>query len=120
MNFLAFLAEYWDSVLVVLAFLAFVLFLIKRGETAKLEQILFFLVTQAEKDLGAGTGQLKYATVADWVYQRIPVILQFLFTASDIRKLIEDALATAKEKWSKNGNFLESGEQHPPDQPATE
>ena len=48
MNVLTFLAKNWDSVLVVVAFLAVVVVLIKRGETKILKQILFNLVTQAE------------------------------------------------------------------------
>ena len=75
MNVLTFLAKNWDSVLVVVAFLALVVVLIKRGETKILKQILFNLVTQAEKQFGSGTGSLKYAAVADWIYQRIPAAL---------------------------------------------
>ena len=52
MNVLTFLAKNWDSVLVVVAFLAVVVVLIKRGETKILKQILFNLVTQAEKQFG--------------------------------------------------------------------
>ena len=84
MNVLTFLAKNWDSVLVVVAFLAAVVVLIKRGETKILKQILFNLVTQAEKQFGSGTGSLKYAAVADWIYQRIPAVLKLLFTSSDI------------------------------------
>lgn len=49
MNVLTFLAKNWDSVLVIVAFLALVVVLIKRGETKILKQILFNLVTQAGK-----------------------------------------------------------------------
>ena len=95
MNVLTFLAKNWDSVLVVVAFLAVVVVLIKRGETKILKQILFNLVTQAEKQFGSGTGSLKYAAVADWIYQRIPAVLKLLFTSSDIEKMIEAALEEA-------------------------
>ena len=97
MNVLTFLAKNWDSVLVVVAFLALVVVLIKRGETKILKQILFNLVTQAEKQFGSGTGSLKYAAVADWIYQRIPAVLKLLFTSSDIEKMIEAALEEAKK-----------------------
>lgn len=105
MNVLAFLAANWDSVLVVVAFLAVVVVLIKRGETKILKQILFNLVTQAEKQFGSGTGSLKYATVADWIYQRIPAVLKLLFTSSDIEKMIEAALEEAKKAWGANENL---------------
>ena len=105
MNVLAFLAANWDSVLVVVAFLAVVVVLIKRGETKILKQILFHIVTQAEKQFGSGTGSLKYAAVADWIYQRIPAVLKLLFTSSDIEKMIEAALEEAKKAWGANENL---------------
>lgn len=105
MNVLTFLAKNWDSVLVVVAFLAVVVVLIKRGETKILKQILFNLVTQAEKQFGSGTGSLKYAAVADWIYQRIPTVLKLLFTSSDIEKMIEAALEEAKKAWGANENL---------------
>lgn len=105
MNVLAFLTANWDSVLVVVAFLALVVVLIKRGETKILKQILFNLVTQAEKQFGSGTGSLKYAAVADWIYQRIPAVLKLLFTSSDIEKMIEAALEEAKKAWGANENL---------------
>ena len=105
MNILTFLAKNWDSVLVVIAFLALVVALIKRGETKILKQILFNLVTQAEKQFGSGTGSLKYAAVADWIYQRIPAVLKLLFTSSDIEKMIEAALEEAKKAWGANENL---------------
>lgn len=105
MNVLTFLAKNWDSVLVIVAFLAVVVVLIKRGETKILKQILFNLVTQAEKQFGSGTGSLKYAAVADWIYQRIPAVLKLLFTSSDIDKMIEAALEEAKKAWGANENL---------------
>lgn len=105
MNVLTFLAKNWDSVLVIVAFLVVVVVLIKRGETKILKQILFNLVTQAEKQFGSGTGSLKYAAVADWIYQRIPAVLKLLFTSSDIEKMIEAALEEAKKAWGANENL---------------
>ena len=105
MNVLTFLAKNWDSVLVIVAFLAVVVVLIKRGETKILKQILFNLVTQAEKQFGSGTGSLKYAAVADWIYQRIPAVLKLLVTSSDIEKMIEAALEEAKKAWGANENL---------------
>ena len=105
MNVLTFLAKNWDSVLVVVAFLAVVVVLIKRGETKILKQILFNLVTQAEKQFGSGTGSLKYAAVADWIYQRIPAVLKLLFTEKDIADMIEAVLEEAKKAWGANENL---------------
>ena len=105
MKIIAFLLANWDSVLVVLAFLALIVVLIKRGETAVLKKILFSLVTKAEKEFGGGTGKLKLAAVSDWIYQRIPAVLKLLFSEKDIEKLIESALEEAKKAWGTNGNL---------------
>lgn len=107
MNIIQFLAANWDSVLVVLTFLVLVVVLIKRGETKVLKKILFNLVTQAEKQFGNGTGELKFAAVADWIYQRIPAVLKLLFTSEDIAKMIEEVLAEAKKAWGENENIRE-------------
>lgn len=105
MNIINFLLQNWDSVLVVVAFIAFLIVLIKRGETKVLKQILFNLVTQAEKQFGTGTGELKFAAVADWIYQRIPAVLRLLFTEKDIANMIEAVLEEAKKSWGKNDNI---------------
>ena len=105
MNILEFLLANWDSVLVVLTFLAVIVVLIRRGETKVLKNILFSLVTQAEKQFGGGTGSLKFAAVSDWIYQRIPAVLKLLFTSSDIEKMIEAALEEAKKAWGANENL---------------
>ncbi len=105
MKIIAFLAANWDSVLVVLTFLALIVVLIKRGETLVLNKILFSLVTKAEKIFGGGTGKLKLAAVSDWIYQRIPAVLKLLFSQRDIESMIENALAEAKRAWGTNGNL---------------
>lgn len=105
MSIIQFLAANWDSVLVVLAFLVLVVVLIKRGETKVLKKILFNLVTQAEKQFGSGTGELKFAAVADWIYQRIPAVMKLLFTEQDIADMIEAVLEEAKKAWGTNENI---------------
>lgn len=105
MNIINFLLANWDSALVVVGFVVVVVVLIKRGETKILKQILFNLVTQAEKQFGTGTGELKFAAVADWIYQRIPAVLKLLFTEADIAKMIEAVLEEAKKAWGKNDNI---------------
>lgn len=123
MAILNFLVANWDSVLVVIGFIVLVVVLIKRGETKILNNILYRLVTQAEREFGAGTGELKYAAVSDWIYERMPAILKFLFTSKDIDKMIEAALEAAKEKWEKNENlklYINREEPTPPKEPAKE
>ena len=105
MNIIQFLFANWDSVLVVLAFLALIVVLVKRGETKVLNKVLFSLVTQAEKRFGGGTGKLKLAAVSDWIYQRIPAVLKLLFSEKDIESMIETALEEAKKAWGNNENI---------------
>ncbi|KAF5056732.1 hypothetical protein DSECCO2_364270 [anaerobic digester metagenome] len=105
MKLINLLVANWDSVVVVVAFVAFLVVLIKRGQTKIMKQVLFNLVTQAEKQFGSGTGDLKYAAVSDWIYQRIPAILRLLFTEKDIAIMIEAVLQEAKKAWGKNDNI---------------
>lgn len=108
MNVMQFLATNWDSVLVVIAFIVICLVLLKRGEIATLNKILFALVTQAEKEFGGETGRLKLSTVVDMLYQRIPAILKFLFTEKELIKMVEDALTAAKKQWASNPKLLDN------------
>lgn len=70
-----------------------------------MKKILFNLVTQAEKQFGSGTGELKFAAVADWIYQRIPAVMKLLFTEQDIADMIEAVLEEAKKAWGANDNL---------------
>ena len=107
MNIINFIINEWDSSLIV-AFIIFLIgFMTKRGEKSKLKSILFELVTKAEQEYGGGTGELKYSVVVDWLYQRIPTVLKFLFTPKDISKMIESVLEYAKTKWKDNENIHE-------------
>lgn len=99
------MAANWDSVLVVLTFLVLVVVLIKHGQTKILKKILFNLVTQAEKQFGGGTGSMKFAAVADWIYQRIPAVMKLLLTEQDIADMIEAVLEEAKKAWGANDNL---------------
>lgn len=82
----------WDSVLVILIVLIGILFLIKRNQIQKVNEILFYLVTEAEAQFGGGTGALKYAAVVTWLYDRLPAIIRILFTAKQIDDMIEKAV----------------------------
>lgn len=77
-----------------------------------LQQVIFGWVTDAEKDLGGGTGKLKASKVAAMIYQYIPDELKPLFTPQEIQDMIDTALVAAKEYWEKNGKakeYIESG-----------
>lgn len=97
-----FLAQYWDSILVVVLFIVACIILVRKGSAGYVKQMLFYLVTQAEAEFGSGTGDLKYAAVTTWLYERIPVIVKLFFTAKQIDALIEAAVEQMKEYLKKN------------------
>jgi alpha/beta superfamily hydrolase len=96
-----------DNIVACLLIVAIVIVLIKKGETKVLKEILFGLITKAEGEFGSGTGKLKYATVVDWLYERIPTILKPLFSSKELESLIETALTEAKDKWAKNPKLVQ-------------
>jgi hypothetical protein len=102
MDIISFLAANWDSVLVVVAVVAGVIVLYRRGEIAIIENLLFTLVIKAEKEFGGGTGELKRATVLDWVYERLPKIVTLFISHKMIEGFLEAALEYAKKKWANN------------------
>lgn len=102
MNVINFFTNNWDTVLFIIAVIVILILSIKKGETTILKQIVFSLVTKAEQEFGSGLGVLKYAAVADMLYQRIPNLLKILYTSKDIEKMIESTLTEAKAKWEKS------------------
>lgn len=67
MDIIKFLIINWDSVLLVLAFVAVLIFLYRHGRIEVVKKILFSLVSRAEKEFRAGTGELKKAAVIEWI-----------------------------------------------------
>lgn len=102
MDILNFIIANWDSVLLTFAFAAFLLILYKRGRVEIVKKILFALVSQAEKEFGGGTGELKKSVVLQWVYEKLPKIVTCIFSQKEIENLIESVLEYAKTKWAAN------------------
>lgn len=88
---------------VVLIFLMIMLYV--RGEKKLLNYILYVGITEAEKQYGGKTGQLKKAAVITKIYSVLPVILKFILTEKRISQLIENALIYAKTKWAENAGI---------------
>ena len=79
-----------------------------------LQQLILGWVTDAEHDLGGGTGKLKASKVAALIYQYIPDDLKPLFTPQEIQDMIDTVLDDAKKYWEKNEKareYIESGAQ---------
>jgi hypothetical protein len=98
----------WDSVLIVLAVLAFIALLALRKQWGLLDRILFSFVTWAEREYGSGTGALKLAAVLEKVYPHVPAIIRIFVPVSVLEKMIDKALADAKERWESNPKLIES------------
>lgn len=106
MKILEFLTVNWDSVAVVVVAIAFIVFLVVKKQWTVLDQILFALVTWAEREYGGGTGNLKLAAVIEKVYPNVPAIIRLFISVTTLEKLIEKALEEAKLHWEKNPALL--------------
>lgn len=105
MDLIKVLIENIDNIALVIGLIISTGLLIKKGETKKLKEILFSLITEVEQKYGKKTGALKYAEVANLIYSKIPPFMQLLFTEKDIRNMIEAVLAEAKKKWEANSSL---------------
>lgn len=93
---LEFLKVYWLDILIVLLFIGALIFLYKKGKMDLIRKIILALVIQAEKSLGAGTGELKYAMVVERAYNVLPVAVKWLITKRELDELIEEAVVYLK------------------------
>lgn len=89
------------SIIVVVIAIIGLLVLYKLGKKDTVKKIVLALVVQAEKNLGSGTGELKYAMVIDAIYNKLPFILRFLFNKKELDAFIEEAVSKMKELLSK-------------------
>ena len=65
-------------------------------------EILFYLVTEAEKEFGGGTGQLKYSAVFTWLYEKLPTLAKIILPKRVVSGLIEAAVSKMKEYLESN------------------
>lgn len=89
------------SIIVAVLVLIALAVLYKLGKKDTVKKIILALVVQAEKALGSGTGELKYAMVLDAIYSKLPYILRFLFTKKELDTFIEEAVRKLKDILSK-------------------
>jgi hypothetical protein len=62
------------------------------------------LVAEAEKQIGAGNGNLKFAQVEEWFNKKAPMVLKIVLSIlgkESLKDLIEDALKEIKESFEK-------------------
>lgn len=94
------------STLVVLITLIGLLFIYKIGKKEFVRQVVLSLVVQAEKALGSGTGELKYAMVVENVYKVLPFILTMLVSKKELDNMIESSVQYLKEYLKKDKDLL--------------
>lgn len=113
MAFIEFMAAHWDSILLILCTCLILGVLYFRGQKKIVYKILYALVTEAEKQFGGGTGELKQAYVIEKLYSALPAVLKALVTAEQLEAWVDDVLIMAKEKWKQNANidgYIKGGE----------
>ena len=79
-----FIVENWYIILACVAFVAVAIVLIyhffklpRASQIAKIKEWLLYAVTEAEKELGSGTGQLKLRYVYDMFVAKFPYLVKF-------------------------------------------
>ena len=92
-----FIQNNYPSIIVTILFVVGMLLLYKNNKKDIVRKILLSLVVQAEKALGSGTGELKYAWVVDNFYNKMPGIIKLLFTKKEIDTMIEQSVQKLKE-----------------------
>ena len=98
-NIIAFLAENWYVIIMVLVLLFAIYYTITNK--TKVKEWLCYAVTIAERDLKSGTGQLKLRQVYDMFIERFPVFSK-LVPFSTFSMWVDEALVFLREQLEKN------------------
>lgn len=92
----------WLDLLVVLIFVVAVVLLWKKGKKQAVKSMIYYLVCKAEQQFGSKTGDIKFAAVTTWLYDRLPLIVRFVFTKEEIGQYIEEAVIKLKKYLQEN------------------
>lgn len=79
-----------------------------KGYRGTVRKIIYSLVIQAEKALGSGTGEFKYALVTGWVYERLPLMLRAIVSEKEIDEMIEWAVEQMKRSLDDSPKLAQS------------
>lgn len=104
-----FIKMYWSSILFVVLFIGVLGYLYKTSRKDVIRKIILALVVQAEKTLGSGTGELKYAMVVERAYNVLPVFVKLLITKRELDELIEEAVLYLKTYLADGRDLLGYG-----------
>lgn len=101
-----FVMAYWVDIATVVVFVMAALLLLRNGKKKMVYAAVLDLVVRAEKELGSGTGPLKYNRVVSLVYKRLPFLVRALFTEKDIDAMIEKAVLELKKVLSSGADLM--------------
>lgn len=93
------------NILIVITTVFSLVYLYRIGKRDTVKKIILGLVIQAEKTLGSGTGELKYAMVVEGAYSALPTLIRFLITKKELDSLIEEAVQYMKMQLSDGNNI---------------
>ena len=103
-----FLAENWYILLAAAAAVAVIIYLIvkflklpRESQITKIKEWLLFAVTEAERELGSGTGQLKLRYVYDMFVTKFPFLVKFI-SFEYFSFLVDEVLVKFKEMFKNN------------------
>ena len=102
MNAINYILANWDLILLIMAAVAAIVFAIFKGNKSVVMKMLYAMVTEAEKNMGGGTGSLKLASVIEAIYPKLPAVIKMFITDAMLKKWVEDALKLAKKSWAQN------------------
>lgn len=100
------LKMYWLDFVVIIVFLWTLAFFYKRGKKEFVRKVVLSLVVQAEKALGSGTGELKYAMVIERLYDILPAVLRLLISKKELDNMINDAVEYLKVYLQEDKDLL--------------
>lgn len=75
-----------------------------------ISRVAFSLITDAERQYGSGTGELKMSACVAKLIDLLPEAVVELVPEKTISEQLEKALEIAKNKWEKNPRLLNSAE----------
>lgn len=113
------LIDNWTLLVVAAAVLAGVWYILKRissgpseEQLLKVKEWLLYAVIMAEKDLGAGTGQIKLRYVYDLFLERFPNLILWI-PFETFSKMVDEALEKMKHllETNKDLEFFVKGEE---------
>lgn len=100
-----FLLDHITDIIVIVVIIAGLIILYKKNRKDLVKKIILSLVVQAEKHLGSGTGELKYAYVIEKFYKYLPSVVRLLYSKKEIDTMIEEAVSKLKEMLSDGVNL---------------